>query len=152
MYSNSVQVQEIFGLQYREGPTLSLSCCHLLLCHPVWTQHQEQVLSQRAIGMKAGTDPKFIISYRTVPPKSRVQVNTVFVKDSRMHHLVGKHYLHYKRPFWIQMQGFTSELISSLYSEPFTLDVGPLHNAQTDMPYIVAWIHAETLKPLWQRM
>jgi hypothetical protein len=98
--------------------------------------------------MKAGTEPKFIISYRTVPPKSRVQLNTLFVKDSRMHHLVGKHYLHYKRPFWVQMQGFTSELVSSLYSEPFMLDVGPLHNAQTDMPYIVAWIHAEILKPL----
>jgi hypothetical protein len=50
------------------------------------------------------------------------------------------------------MQGFTSELVSSLYSEPFTLDLGPLHNAQTDTPYIVAWIHAETLKPLWKRM
>lgn len=78
--------------------------------------------------MKAGTDPMFIISYRTVPSKSTVQVNTVFVKDSRMHHLVGKYYLHYKRPFWVQMQVFTSELVSSLYSEPFTLDVGPLHN------------------------
>jgi hypothetical protein len=102
--------------------------------------------------MKAGTDTMFIISYMTVPPKSRVQVNTVFVKDSRMHHLVGKHYLHYKRPFWVQMQGFTSELVSSLYSTLFTLDVGPIHNAQTGMPYIVAWIHAETLKSLWKRM